>query len=129
MFESCARPENVKEFKEKFGFNFESCDGIFLLQATCIYIFIKYGLKVKEEIEILANKKIDDLVAEFEKTSSAPVKKGQQKNLKQKTGRSKPRIVKVTKTIPKRKAEKDESSTLNNKYHKRFIKTKKPVKL
>ena len=75
MFESCARPENVKEFKEKFGFNFESCDGIFLLQATCIYIYIKFGLKVKEDMNFLANKKIDDLVAEFEKSSTAPVKK------------------------------------------------------
>jgi hypothetical protein len=66
---------------------------------------------------------------EFGNSSNKKVIKKKIKKQKNKPGRSKPRIVKTTKTLHKKPEIQDEISVKSNRYNKRFTKTKKPAKL
>ena len=92
----------------------------------------KKGQAITHNVTQNGSKSIDELMKEF-KTISVNAKKLRKKPKKSKNepiGSSVPRIVKAkSNRVGTAKKSEDETSVKCNKYHKRFVKTKKPTKL
>jgi hypothetical protein len=127
-----------RKLKSAFGFKFDRCDGLFLVQAAAVFTYVRLfrlyscvdscfdSIYLDEKI---IEKPIDEIMQEFGNSSNKNVVEKKIRQPKNKPGRSKPRIVKTTKTPRKKPEIQDEISVKSNQYNKRFTKTKKPAKL
>ena len=128
-----------RKLKSAFGFKFDRCDGLFLVQAAAVFTYVSAFRDAYSCVdscfdsihlgEKIIEKPIDEIMQEFGNSSNKKVIKKKIKKQKNKPGRSKPRIVKTTKTLHKKPEIQDEISVKSNQYNKRFTKTKKPAKL
>ena len=139
-----------RKIKSAIGLNLDGCDGLFLLQAAAIYLYVlvfkntilctdscdeklicpcPLGKYIVHPHCAPRSPPLDVVMEQFKESPNKKVLKQKTKKEQNKPGRSKPRIVKTRKTLPKKTEIQDEMSVKSNQYNKRFVKTKKPAKL